>query len=77
MSTADGKAHSHRKPAGGPDDGAGLDWFKMLDVAVWVAVGFIAIMGVEWLVGRVLRESVTAGANRILQKASPAPPAAE
>lgn len=75
MSTPEkGKAHSH--PKGGPDDGAvtGIDWFKVLDVAVWVCVGVIAIMGVEWLVGKVIRESVTAGANRILQKAAPASP---
>lgn len=59
----------HRKPAGGPNDGAGeFDWFKVLDYAVWGAVGLLVILAVEWLAGKVTRESLARGASRHLAK---------
>lgn len=70
MTTPEPRGHTHRRApsAGGPDDGAGFDWFKVLDVAVWVSVAVIAVMGIEWLIGRVIRESLAAGAQRYLSK---------
>ncbi len=56
-----------REPAGGPDDGA-FDWFKILDILVWVAVAAIAIMGVEYLLGWVARERIATKAQQYLAK---------
>lgn len=43
-----------------------LDWFKVLDVAVWVAVAVIGAIALEWFVGFVVRERIARGANRYL-----------
>lgn len=64
--SAQGKAEGrHSHPHGGPDDG-GFDWFKVLDIAVWTAVFIIAVLGFEWLVGKVIRERIAAGAAKHL-----------
>lgn len=69
------KGHTH----GGPDDGAEANWFKFLDVLVWVAVAAIVILGAEWLVGYITREKLGRQAERFLAKASTKPdtPASE
>lgn len=64
------------KPAatGGADDGADghqLDWFHILDVIVWVAVGVIGILAAEWLLGKIVRDKIAAGASRYLQRVTP------
>jgi len=56
--------HTHE---GGPDDGA-YDWFKILDIVVWVSVALITCMAVEWLIGVVVRERISRGAARHLAK---------
>jgi hypothetical protein len=61
----------HTPPAGGADDGAGADWFHVLDVAVWVAVGVIAVIAAEWFVGYLVREKISRGAGRYLQRVTP------
>lgn len=77
MSDPKSHGHTHRskREAGGPDDGAGVDWFRVLDIAVWVSVAVIAVMGAEWLIGRVIRESLASGASRYLKKETDAPAA--
>lgn len=69
MSGGSDRSHSHSraKPAGGPNDG-GFDWFNVLDVAVWASVAVIAVIGIEWLAGRVLRERIAAGAEKYIHK---------
>jgi hypothetical protein len=64
-----GHTHSHgRKAAGGPDDGAGPDWYRVMDVLVWVGVAAVAVIGIEWLFGKMVRESIASGASRYLKK---------
>lgn len=78
--SASGKGHSHGprgKSAGGPDDGGEFDWFAVLDVAVWAAVAVIAFVGIEWLIGRVIRENMAAGASKYLKQHAQTKPAAE
>jgi hypothetical protein len=55
-------SHSH-DATGGPDDGA-VDWFRYLDVLVWVSVALIAAIALEWLLGYIVREQITRGADR-------------
>ncbi len=62
---AAGHDHQHAA-AGGPDDGAGIDWFKALDVVVWVSVAVITILAAEWIVGYLAREALARGADRYL-----------
>jgi hypothetical protein len=66
--SAQERGHTHAKKVGGPDDGAGPDWFRVLDVVIWVSVAAIAVMGIEWLIGRAIRESIAASASRYLKK---------
>jgi hypothetical protein len=73
MSTPERHSHTKAK-AGGPDDGAGPDWFRVLDVVIWVSVAAIAVMGIEWLIGRAIRESIASGASRYLKKTADATP---
>jgi hypothetical protein len=54
------------RPPGGARDGAGFDWTRVADGAVWVAVGVIAILGIEWFIGFLAREKMTRAADRIL-----------
>ena len=56
--------HDH---TGGPDDGA-FDWFRILDMLVWVAVAAIVIMSVEYLLGWMARERIARQAQRFLVK---------
>lgn len=58
------------RPAGGPDDGAGegFDWFRVLDIAVWTAVVVIAALAIEWLIGYVVRERISRGADKYLSR---------
>ena len=63
--------HTH----GGPADGAGADWFKFLDVLVWVAVAAIVILGAEWLAGYLMREKLGRQAERFLTRATAKPDA--
>ena len=65
-----GEGHTH---AGGPNDGAdrggySLDWFRVLDVVVWVAAALITAMGVEWFIGYLVREKIARGADKYLAK---------
>jgi len=64
--------HQHGTPPGASDgaDQLGFDWWRALDLAVWAAVAVIAVLGIEWLVGTVVRERIAAGANRLLVKAA-------
>jgi hypothetical protein len=65
----------HAHPEGGPDDGSAFDWFRVLDVLVWVAVVVIVILGTEWFVGRLVREKIAGQAQRFLAKQPAAPEA--
>lgn len=69
MSSDHGQTAPRRRhtPAGGPDDGE-IDWFKWLDIAVWIAVTIIVILAVEWLAGHIIRETIARGAQRHLAK---------
>jgi hypothetical protein len=64
-------SREHRPPAGGSDDGA-FDWWKVADIAVWVAVTIVAVIAIEWLAGYMIREQVTRGAERILARTAKA-----
>ena len=70
----DGHSHtsSRRKPVGGPADGS-LDWFAALDIAVWVSVAVIAVLALEWFIGKLVRENIAAGASRYLKKQTEEP----
>lgn len=65
-----GNNHDHgrrqEKPKG--DDSQGFDWFAIMDVAIWAAVAIITVVGIEWLVGHVIRESLAAGASKHLKR---------
>lgn len=61
--------HPHARRESGETDG-GFDWFAVLDVAVWAAVAVIAVVGIEWLIGHVIRESLASGAGKYLKKQS-------
>jgi hypothetical protein len=66
------------KPAGGPDDGAAVvDWWKIADIAVWVAVAVVAALAVEWLMGAVVRENIATGFRRYLARESAGTPETE
>jgi hypothetical protein len=65
--------HTPRKAAGGPNDGGGLDWFAAFDVAVWAAVAVIGILALEWLIGKVVRDSIANGAAKYLKKQAEEP----
>lgn len=68
-----GAGHDHkprRREAGGPDDGAGFDWFGVVDIAVWAAVVVLGVVAIEWMIGRAIRESISDGATRYLAKAA-------
>jgi hypothetical protein len=57
------------KAAGGADDGAPtVDWWQVLDIAVWVAVALIVAIAAEWLIGSLVRERIARGAQRYLRK---------
>ena len=65
------REHSHAPAAGGANDGAdtvGFDWWRALDLSVWAAVIVIAALGLEWAIGKLVRERVTAQATRILAR---------
>lgn len=57
----------HGRPAGGAHDGE-PDWFKGLDIAVWIAAGVVLVLAAEWLIGRYMRESISRGAQQFLAK---------
>lgn len=62
-----GQGHSH----GGPDDGAEgevFDWFRVFDVLVWVAVGVVVVFAAEYLAGAIIREKISAGAQKYLRQ---------
>lgn len=68
---------SARKPAGDQGDAhthGAVDWFKVLDVAVWVAVVVVVVIGAEMLVGKVVRERIARDAGRYLAKVSAGKP---
>jgi hypothetical protein len=56
MSTDPDHGHAHAAPA----------WFRFLDLAVWVAVVVIAGIAAEWLLGRIMRETLARQASRHL-----------
>jgi multisubunit Na+/H+ antiporter MnhB subunit len=58
------KTHEHDEPA--------TDWFAVLDVVIWVAVGVIVLFAAEWLFGKVIRERLSHEAQRFLRRQSPA-----
>jgi hypothetical protein len=49
------------------EDG-GFDFWPALDMAVWVSVGIIAALVIEWVAGRVIRERLASQAGRYLQR---------
>lgn len=57
------RGHTHQQPAGGPNDGA-FDWFRVLDVIIWVSVILIAVLALEWFTGLVVREKIARGADK-------------
>jgi len=57
--------HTHESP---DDGGAGYDWFKVLDVMVWVSAAVIAAMAFEWFLGFLMREKLARGAKQYLAK---------
>lgn len=46
------------------------DWFRVLDVVVWVSVAVIVIMAVEWIGGAIIRETIARQAQRFLRKSA-------
>jgi len=63
----------HEHPDGG------VDWWTVLDITVWVAVVIIAGLGLEWLVGYLVRERIARGAGRFLaaRQATTEPPSTQ
>lgn len=43
-------------------------WFRVLDIAVWIAVVVIAGITAEWFLGRVMRETIARQAQRHIAK---------
>jgi hypothetical protein len=39
-----------------------------MDILVWVGVAAIVVIGAEWFFGKIIRESIAAGASRYLRK---------
>lgn len=77
MSAARGHRHGREdQAAGGPDDGA-FNWFKVLDILVWVAVALIVALAAEWFTGLVVREKIARGADKMLAAAAAKKTAAE
>lgn len=62
--SAKGRPHQHHADEGEQ----GPDWFRALDIIVWVAVAVIAAVGIEWFVGYLTREKIAAGASRYLDR---------
>lgn len=70
-------ARGHRHDDDGQGQGGGVDWFKTVDVIVWVAVAIIVCLGAEWLIGYLVREKIARGADKLLARvaaAKDAPP---
>lgn len=68
-------AANHNHDAG--TDEHQLDWFSVLDVAVWAAVVVIGVLAAEFFFGLILRERIARGASRYLRKQPAASEAAE
>ena len=61
------------RAAGHQDSGEGergdaFDWFRVLDIAVWVAVTVVVVIGLEMLVGRFVRERIARDATRYIER---------
>jgi len=63
-----GDSHVHQ---GVTDSGEYAHWFRILDVLVWLSVAVIFAIGIEWMVGYVVREKIARGADRYLAKVAP------
>lgn len=61
-----GKTHTHDAPEG-------ADWMSYVDVAVWVAIAVVVILGAEYLFGFVVRERLAAQATKWNIKAAARP----
>ena len=59
-----GETHTH------PGDGR---MWQVIDIAVWCSVALIAIIALEWLTGRVVRERIASQAGRFLATAGASP----
>jgi hypothetical protein len=63
---------SGRRASGGDQgdehDHGPVDWFQVLDVAVWVAVAVVLAIGADLLFGKIMRERLARGASRYLAK---------
>jgi hypothetical protein len=55
--------HDHQDQGDSP-----VDWFKALDMLVWVSVALIVAMAAEWLIGKLVREKISHQAERYLAK---------
>lgn len=49
---------------------AGLDWWRLLDALVWVSVGILAILAIEWMFGKFVREKLAGEAAKHLRAAA-------
>lgn len=61
----------HHDASGESDHGdvAGLDWWRLLDAAVWVSVGILGILAIEWMFGKFVREKLAGEAAKHLRAA--------
>jgi hypothetical protein len=61
-----------KRGAGEPEhdhaDKGGVDVFALLDIAIWCAVAVVAIVGLDMLFGKIIRERLASGASRYLQR---------
>lgn len=69
---AGGHTHAHEH-----DGDNSFDWFGALDIAVWAAVAVLVALGVEWLIGYLVRERIARGADKFLATQPAAAPGTE
>lgn len=67
-----GEGHSHEH-----DGDNSFDWFGAFDIAVWAAVAVLVALGVEWLIGYLVRERIARGADKFLAAQPAAAPGTE
>jgi len=57
-------AHEDQAPTG-------FDWFRVLDIAIWISVALIAVIAAEQFVGYLVRERIARGADKLLAASAP------
>lgn len=54
-----------------PDHAHNEGFWEALDIVVWVTVGLLFILAIEWFVGRMVRERIASGATKFLRQQAP------